>query len=253
VPKFSQAIRDVLWGNQFGEVFPKRDDPPPATYDGRTAALKILKAYFRELTFYRPGGRDASGAQKAPIPFQIPDRDIHIEWPDDEADLHLPSLAFLSQGIADYDSIGLVSYVEENTVDHYAPGTVLIWMSEYVEKFSVEIWAETKAQRRSMLVGLEQALSPLEQMAGLRFHMPDYYEQLVCFELMTREVVDDDQAGFVRRKARMVIEMRFNVVSLVNIQDLRPSLSLTVDADDATGEPVSLTAAEDEPGTPEGG
>ncbi len=246
MPKFSKEVRDVLVGDPFGEVFPKREPPPPPIYDGRTAALRILKKYFSELTFYRAGGRDAGGDQKDPIPFKIPYRDIHVEWPDDEDDLHLPALAFLAQGPADYDSIGLTNVVEENTVGVYSSGTVLIWMSEYQEKFGIDIWAETKAQRRAIIAGLEQALSPIQQMAGIRFRMPDYYDQLVCFELQTRELFDDEQSTFVRRRARLTVEMRFNVVALVNVETLQPVVTLDVDVDEDTNEPVVL-AQEEEP------
>ncbi len=252
MPKFSKEVRDVLWGDPFGEVYPKREPPRSPVYDGRTAALRILKLYFQELTFYRPGGRDArTGEQNAPIAFQVPERDIHVEWPDDEEDLKLPALALLAQAPADYDAIGMTNYVQEETRDKYSPGTVLIWMSEAVEKFVVEVWAETKQQRRSIKAGLEQALSPLQQMAGLRFRMPDYYDQLVCFALETSEIVDDEQATFLRRKARLVIEMRFNVVALVNVSELDPRMVATVDADDDTGVAVNLDDEEGAPGAPE--
>ncbi len=155
MPKFSKEVRDVLWGDPFGEVYPKREPPRSPVYDGRTAALRILKLYFQELTFYRPGGRDArTGEQNAPIAFQVPERDIHVEWPDDEEDLKLPALALLAQAPADYDAIGMTNYVQEETRDKYSPGTVLIWMSEAVEKFVVEVWAETKQQRRSIKAGM---------------------------------------------------------------------------------------------------
>lgn len=240
VPKFSKAIRDVLWGDPFNEVYPKREPPPPPVYDGRTAAMRILKQYFSELTFFRPGGKNELGIEQPPIDFKIPKRDIHVEWPDDEAELHLPALALLANQAADYDSIGMTNYVQENTRDKYAPNTVLIWMSEYIEDFPVEVWAETKQQRRSILAGLEQALSPLQQMAGIRFRMPDYYDQLVVFETLSREIFDDDQATFLRRRARIMLKVRFNVVALVNVQPLVPSTETLVDVE-ADGTPISMS------------
>lgn len=245
MPKFSKEVRDVLQGDPFGEVFPKREPPVPPIYDGRTAAMRILKLYFSELVFYRAGGKDEAGDQKDPIPFKIPFRDIHVEWPDDEEDLHLPALAFLAQSPGDYDSIGLTNVVEEQTKDVYSPGTVLIWMSEYQEKFAIDIWAETKAQRRSIIAGLEQALSPLQQMAGIRFRMPDYYEQLACFALQTREIIDDELSTLVRRKARLIVDLRFNVVALVNVETMNPVTTLDVDVVEDTGEPVVLLQEEE--------
>jgi hypothetical protein len=169
----------------------------------------------------------------------VPIENIHIEWPDNEVEMNaMPTIAFLAQTRADYDAVGLTSNVLEDTVDKYSPGTVLVVMSEYQEDFAIEIWTETKQERRSLLLGLETALSPLEQMAGLRFVMPDYYGQLVCFSLQNREVIDDDAAVINRRKARMIVQIRFQVVAPYPVNQLDGFADLTVDADDATGVPI---------------
>ncbi len=63
--------------------------------------------------------------------------------------------------------------------------------------------------------------------------------------------MDDEQATFLRRKARLVIEMRFNVVALVNVSELDPRMVATVDADDDTGVAVNLDDEEGAPGAPE--
>lgn len=245
--KLSKEVLKVLWNQPFGTVYPPRPNPPPLVEDGRTVALRTLKRYFEDLVFYRPGGRDPkSGERLAPIPFSIPARDIHVEWPDDEVELRLPAIALLSQEAANYDAIGLTNYIDEKTRDEFAPGTVVMLMGEYVENIVVEVWANTKAQRRSMLVGIEQALSPLEQMAGLRFVMPDYYGQLVCFSLQSREVVDDEEGVLARRKARMVVQMTFNCAALVNVQPLIPVVTTQVDVDEDTL--VEVVLDEDEPG-----
>ncbi len=246
---FSKAIRDLLHGpppggTPFGAVYPFRESPIPPLVDGRTTALRILKRYFQEITFYRHGGFDAnSKAELPPIGFAIPERDIHVEWPDRPDEVHLPALAFLSTGAADYESIGMTSNVEEGTVNRYAPDTVLIWLYEYVETFSIEIWAETKAQRRSILVGLERVLSPLEYMSGIRFRMPDYFDQLVCFSLQNRELVDDDFATKNRRRARLAVEMRFNVCALYPVNPLESSMEVEV----VDGESDEGSEEEEEP------
>ena len=231
MPNFSKELRDLLQGNPFGEVYPPRPNPPPPIVDGRTVALRLLKRYFSELVFYRSGGTDPNGVQQPNIAFQVQDRDIHIEWPDSPEDVHYPAIAFLSEDRADYDAIGLTSYVEEASRDVYQEGTILIWLSEYVENFVIEIWARTKAERRSLLAGIEQALNPLQQMYGIRFVMPDYFNQLVCFALNDREVVEDDLAIRNRRRARLRVEMRFNVVALVNAVDFQPMVTVEADVD----------------------
>jgi hypothetical protein len=234
----SKAVRDVLWGNPFGSVVPKRSTQVSAVYDGRTAALRILRRYISELTFYRTAGKDLLGNVKDPIAFQVPERDIHVEWPDDEEEMRLPGIAFLAQEPANYDPIGMTSKVIEDSKDVYGQGTALIWMSEHVENFVLEIWTETKQQRRSIILGLETALSPIEQMSGIRFIMPDYYGQLVCFELQTKEIVDDDTGVILRRRAKLIVQLRYNVVALYPINELNPQTYVVVDADEQTGQPL---------------
>ena len=112
----------------------------------------------------------------------------------------------------------MTNNVDEGTENTFAPNTVVIWQGEYIENFVLEIWAKTKQERRSMLAGIEKYMSPLQQMAGIRFRMPDYYDQLCCFSLQSREIVDDEAAQFARRKARLVIELRYNL-SLIHISE----------------------------------
>lgn len=252
--KLSKKIRDLLWGNPFGDVYPRREPPPPPVYDGRTAALRILREYFSELVFYRPGGTDELGNAKDPISFQIEPRDIHIEWPDDEVNMRPRTLAFLSIGPADYEAIGMTSYIDENWQKEH-PGMLLTWLSNYKETFSIDIWCETRQERRSIILGLEQSLSPLEYMAGIRFVMPDYYGQLVTFSLQNREIIDDDQATVQRRKARLLVEMNFHVCAVYPVNQMEPVVDIQVDTDeDTNGDlvfPADLPEAppsENEPG-----
>lgn len=238
--KISDKLRAILWGTPFGEVFPAKENPPPLPEDGRTIALRILRDYVSELVFYRLAGIDENGKRRPPIPFQIEPADIYIEWPDNEENMRFPSLVFLSTGPANYNVIGLTSYVEEGSKDVYGPGTVLQWMSEYTEKVSLEIWASKKSERRAILAGLETALTPTEQMYGLRFRMPNYYNELVCFTVESRELIDDGDAVKNRRHARVTIEMRFNVVALVNYVTVNPFMKVDVDSDADTGAIITL-------------
>lgn len=226
----SPELRKLLWGTPWGTVFPERANPPPLSYDGRTVALRILRKYLSEITFRRPGGRDAKGAPLAPIDFRIAEKDIQIGWPDYEKEMTYPSLVFL-HGAGDYDMIGLTSYVEEDTRDKYAPGTVVMWMSEYVETFQIEIWANKRSELRSILAGVETALSPTEQMYGLRFRMADYFDQLVRFSPGKRQEFDEADSARNRRRARIDVEMAFHVVALVNYVLVQPELRVVTDVD----------------------
>lgn len=226
----SDAVKKLLWGTPWGEVYPKRANPPPLAYDGRSVALNTLRRYLSEISFRRPGGRDAKGEPLAPIEFRIGTKEIQIGWPDDEKEMKFPSLVFL-HGPGDYDMIGLTGYIEENTKDRYGQGTVVAWMSEYVETFQIEIWANKRSELRSILAGIETSLSPTEQMYGLRFVMPDYFGQLVRFSPGKRQEFDEADSARNRRRARLDVEMAFHVVSLVNYALVQPTLKVVTDGD----------------------
>lgn len=232
---FTADLRNILFGRPFGEVFPPKPNPLPLAIDGRTAALYVLREYVANLTFFRQG---AAGAP--PIPFRIPEDHFFIEWPDSTQDMTMPCIAVV-QSRGDYDVIGLVSYVEEDTRDLYLPGTVLQWQSEYVETINLEIWVSKQAERRAVIAAMETAFSPTEQMSGLRFQMPDYFDELVCFTLNRCERMDEPDASRNRRRAQLELEMRFNVVALVNYAEANPRLKVNTDVDEDTQVVVDLS------------
>jgi hypothetical protein len=232
--QFPPNVRPLLNGVPWGEVFPTKANPPALAIDGRTAALRVLRDYTCALQFYRenkPG--------LPPIAFKIDPANFHIEWPDATQALVFPSIAIYTAR-ADYNVIGLVSYVEEETRDVFALGTVVQWQAEYIETINVEIWAETKGQRRGMLAALETAFSPTEQMSGLRFDMPQYYNEKVCFTLMRRELMDTPDSARNRRSAQLEIEMRFNIIALVNYVPLIPQVAINVDVDQSDNTPIDI-------------
>jgi hypothetical protein len=232
---FPATLRDLLVGTPFGEVFPKKPAIIRPTNDGRTVALEILKKYISLLTFRRAG---AVGGP--PIAFRIAKENIHIEWPDHEVNDEYPGVVMLQVEDGVYEAIGLTSHIDESTKDVYAPGTVILTQSEYTETFALEVHTSLKPERRAVIVGLEQALTPTEQMYGIRFRMPDYYDQHVCFTVMSRRLNDDPDSARHRRIATLNIEMRYNVVALIDAVTMRPIVKVNVDVDQDTGEEVVL-------------
>jgi hypothetical protein len=231
---FPPVLRSALFGTPFGEVFPPKVNPTSLSIDGRTAALRVFKEYITNLYAFLPM---QPGAQ--PKRFQIQPNNFYIEWPDHETDVVMPS-AVVGPSRARYDVIGLVSYVEETTRDRYAPGTVLQWQGEYVEIIQLELWTSSVPERRSLLAAIETALSPTEQMSGLRFKMSEYFNELVCFTLQDRELLDDPMAPKNRRRAQLGIEMRFNIVALVNYNQFVPQFQVNTDVVQPSGNPVVI-------------
>lgn len=222
--RFTAHLESLLPANQspFGKIFPPRDNPPPLAIDGRTAALRVLREYITNQIFYRE-----MGVGRPPKAFQIGVSQFEIEQNDTVKDYVSPSIAIIP-GDVTYDAIGLGTYIEEETRDLYSPGTVLQWQSEYTELIKMEITCAYKSERRGMLTALETCLVPTEQMYGVRFKMPEYYEELVCFSLMRRGL-DEGTSHLNRRKAWLEIEMRFNVVALVNYVPLFPTMAVNTD------------------------
>jgi hypothetical protein len=224
------------WGN----VYPPRNLLPIylPVQDGRTYALEALQAYVAELTFVRPGPTPGSR-----IPFTIPPERFWIEWPEQVQEMLEPTIAVVhSRG--KFLDIGLVNYVEEATADVYLPGTVVQWMSEYRETINLEVWTQEKSQRRAVLAGLETAFSPAEEMTGIRFVLHNYFGQIATFTLNAREVIDDRDSALRRRRAQVELEMRFNVVRLIDKQTLQPVSQTAVNADE-WNVPIDLSSDPD--------
>lgn len=231
----SAAVRKLIQGTPFGEVYPPRPRPKQALDDGRTAALRILKRYISELTFRRRGMKFGP-----PIPFKVRADNIHIEWPDYEVINEYPSIVFKQINQGDYEAIGLTAYTQEETRDKFGYGTVVQQQSEYVEEFALEIHASLKPERRALVKGLEEALVPTEQMYGIRFRMPDYYDQTVRFTLNGRMLEETPDSAKHRRVATLKIEMSYVVASLVRYETLKPTVAVVVDIDESTGTEVVL-------------
>jgi hypothetical protein len=230
-----QKLRDLLFGNPFGEVYPPKPNPEPLAVDGRTVALRLLREYIAAQNFWR-----SMGPNVPPKRFNIPVEHIHIEWPDNEEDMVTPSIAFVQKTEGVYAPIGLTCYVEERTQDMFGPGTVVQWQSEYTEPFQIEVHASKKPERRGILAALETCLTPTEQMYGLRFRMPDYFDQLVCFSLQSKRINDDQNSAKDQRVAVLNVEMRHHVVALVNYRPLGATVTVNTDVDQTTGLPVDV-------------
>lgn len=219
----------LIEGTPFGTVYPPRAKATLPVVDPRTAALRVLRRYVSELTFHRPGNydkiRDVYGP---PIAFHIAEDRFHIERPDNVEDVVFPSIVV--EGAEEkYESIGLGTDYDESTIDKFGRGTVLQTQYEQMEMLTLEMWCTKKPERRALIAGLQVSLIPTETMYGIRFKMPDYYDQTVVFTPWSNTRTDADEVVQGRRIARMKLEMRFNVVALVNYAPFRPYVLLEVD------------------------
>lgn len=221
-------IKDLLVGTPFAAVWPPKSDLDLPAVDGRTAALRTLRRYISELTFHLPGPKGSGRTER----FRIPVEKVHVEQPDKEVKLAPPSVVFLP-GPIEYLPIGLATALDESSKDRHGAGTALQIQAEYRELVTVEFWALDKPHRRAMLAGIESAFSPTEQMYGLRLRMPDYYDQSVCFTLDGGMRPDDPDNVRNRRWGYGTFEVRFDVVRLVRVGTVVPTLEVDAFADAA--------------------
>lgn len=211
----------LIQGEQAGTI-PARVSFPLPHIDPRTAALRVLRKFTSELTFFRPGD-----VGKEPISFQIPESQFHIEQPDNIEGLDMPAISVVQDDIEEYAPMGLAPVNDERTIDEFGKGTVLRVLYEQIEMITLEIWAPNKPVRRSLIAGLQVALSMSEERAGTIFRVPEYWNRLVRFTPDANNRPDNDQVVRGRRVARMKIDMRIDVVQLINSTTLQPYMTIT--------------------------
>jgi hypothetical protein len=196
-------------------------EPLPTT-DARSAALGRLKLYVSLLRFRRAG--DKGGA---PIEFRVRPEDVLTEWPDNNHELHLPSVAFLpAPGELQAPALGPPRELEE-TVDEFGEGTVLVYESDYVETFTVEVWGASRAERRALVAGLKAALVG-EASQALAMVLRDYYGQIATFLLLGAQNFDDPDVARNRRRAGLSVQLTVPEVRLARYPVLRPAESVLV-------------------------
>lgn len=230
--KITDVIRRLVATTVAGDVYPRRDDPSVETTDGRTYALRVLRAYFEELTFWRSGG-----VGKPPVSFTLKPQAVgsgdvkprvFIEEAGTQEDLVLPCCVISAPTPGDHVVCALQPYVMDDTRDVYGRGTVLQNLgTDYRETLQLELLAGERAERRALIRGLRRALQPHEDRASLRLRMTGYYDRVASFTLLNSQIVETE-VSLGRRKAVLSVELRFTEVELVNAVTFRPQIDTQV-------------------------
>ncbi len=190
---------------------------------GRAMALRALRSYLAEVTFYRAGGEG-----KAPVAFRVNKKDILLEWPDAEVDLALPSLVVVP-GRGEHSNPSLTPWIREDTKDLYGAGTVVRALgTEYRETFTLEVWGAGRAERRAFQAAFDTGpvFNPHDDRAGLCLKVPGYYGETATFSAVSSTIIDTEDSVRNRRKANIEIELRFSEVHLVRYVRLRPRVTV---------------------------
>lgn len=213
-------IDELLVGLPFGNVYPPGQPLAVLPKDGRTACLEVLAHHLASLRYAYPPNVERNRSDK-PLPFTISAEDIEIEQPPPVEKLTFPSFGIVSIGEETNESLGLGTFIDETTVDTYMKGTALQRQSEHVETLGIEVWTESRPERRSIIQTIETGLTPTEQMAGIRFRVPAYYWQVARFTQLAT-VRDDSLAAQNRWRAIIKVELNFTVVALVRVATFEP-------------------------------
>lgn len=228
-----QSVQDALIDPFAGDVRPKKTSPRQPTTDGRTAALSTLFDYLAAIRYVRPG--DKGGP---PIPFSIPRDSFLLDWPDGAEQTTFPSVAALEGSRAERLPNGLTYAIQEDTLNLYAPNTVVLRTDELREEVQLEVWANYRAERRAIVGGIEGAMSPVEGVAALRLKLRDYFDARASFRLLDTMLTGDIDNARGRRRALLTLEMRVVLGVLVNAQMMSAITVLGVDMDPDTGLPT---------------
>jgi hypothetical protein len=230
----SDMIADPL-----GVVYPPRSAQPLPDFDARTHALRRLREFISVLDLRRTGMK---GQTKQ---YRIPIRDIHYEQPDSVKDLAFPGVGMLpGRGRSTPYGLG-APRIDEGSIDVYGVGTALVCLSEYVEQFTIELWASQRAERRSLVAGITTALRSSETSYSIRLTLPNYFNRVATFALDDQQYVDDPDVVRGRRRAHLIVTLSVPEVVLVNVSRLRPYFTVECSTDDLPT-PVATVEAWDD-------
>jgi hypothetical protein len=213
------SATQFLLGRWFGQV-----EPPPSEcliapdIDARTFALRRLRDFLAALTFSRTGPKNGQ-----PISFQIPEKDILLEQPDDMKSLSFPAVAVIpGVGVHDTYGLGPAELVDDTHGVYGPPCTALLQIAEYIEPLTLEVWGSVGAERRALLTAIRYALRMSQRSSALHLTLPDYYDRVCSFRLDESLYIDDPDVIRGRRRGQIRLTLHVPEVLLVDVRTLHP-------------------------------
>jgi hypothetical protein len=207
-----------IFGGFIGDSFPDRDPPPFIEKDARQHALDAFADFVAALELANPG------SAKSPT-FSIPRAQIFTSQPGNPEELKMPSVVVIpGRGRHDAYSLGPASE-DEDSVDLFAPGTVLLKLGEYIEVFTLEVWGSHDALRTSILAGIENAMRVGEWSNALLLPTA-HFGRVARFALEDSLHVDDPDLVRGRVRGQIFIRLEVPECLLVNMVTMKPYLRL---------------------------
>lgn len=212
---------DLLRGRPIGAVGgPGRTGPVPLPHlDARELALITFARFVSLLVFQRTGD---AGKEGPSIAFRVPPDRVHVYQPDNVEDAPFPGIGILP-GRVRHEGRGLGPPVElEETMDLFAPDTMLVWQSDHVETLGIEVVADKQPARVAIVAGLKKALQSDDGSGALRLVCRNYFDRVAAFRLDESEQLDDADAARNRRRAHLFVLLQVPEVQLVRYRRMVP-------------------------------
>lgn len=184
--------------------------------DARTHALERLREYICSYRFFRTTTES----------FQIAKENFYIDGIDSEDTFEMPAIAVIS-GVESRQG-PWVPHPIESTKDVFKRGFTLVRYAEHVETFDLEVWAGTRVERRTIVAAMDSIFNPVQQMAGLRLILPNYFYQPARFTYLQNERHSEDGAKN-RWRSLLQISLETNIVRLVPTVELNVMIGISDD------------------------
>lgn len=219
--KFEGLVEGTAWN----EVWPEQQPPGLNHLSARDYALERLFDYLATVTWRHTGRtRDSE-----PVEFQIQRCRMFVEQPEADITLAFPAIAVLPNNNApEAEWLGPPVLIDDGrqgiepaTYEGFGDHTVLVQTAELSEEVILDMWFETRAQRRAVQAGLETSV--LNTQAGpLYLTLPDYYDRIAVFTFKGSRRFDGDFAVKNRRELQVTLNLRVECVFPVLMRDFDP-------------------------------
>jgi hypothetical protein len=220
---FEGLVKGIAWN----EVWPPQQPPGLKDFAARDYALERLFDYLATVV-WRHTGRDRDGE---PVEFQIERCRMFVEQPEGDIKLKFPAIAVLPNNNApESEWLGSPIIVDDGRAgiepskyDRFGEQTVLVCAAELSEDVILDMWFETRAQRRAVQAGMEGPVMTTNQ-GPLYLTLPGYYDRIACFTYMGSRRFDGDFAVKNRRELQVTLNLRVECVFPVLARDFDPRL-----------------------------
>jgi hypothetical protein len=215
-------LRDLIdVDRNLGATYPERPLRPLPHKGARGHALDRFADFISLLVFRRTITDAETQAFKVP-------RDRIFPTPPDQSqeDQKLTGVGFIP-GPYSYDEKWVYSLgrpeADEDTIDRYGPGTVLLTTGYYVEQMTVEAISSTPEVTRGIIEGIRYATRYFTDSGQLCLRCPAYFDQGACFSIVSGDgySVDFGAAAAGRRIAHLRVEVWVPEVALIDYRRLR--------------------------------